>query len=96
MIWQADSDKISNSLCAFDLKFASGLTQAWCRHSEKSLKYILSCNHAQALFLIPPNEISSQSSTSLLKSCGRGGLNCRRVLGSFGEQQDSSFRNSCG
>lgn len=54
MIWQADSDKISNSLYAFDLKLASGLTQAWCRHNEKSLKCILCCNHAQVLFLIPP------------------------------------------
>lgn len=35
MIWQSDSDKISNSLCAFDLKLAPGLTQAWLKHSKK-------------------------------------------------------------
>lgn len=35
MIWQSDSDKISNSLYAFDLQLASGLTQAWFRHSKK-------------------------------------------------------------
>lgn len=35
MIWQPDLDKISNCLYAFDLKLASGLTQAWFRHSKK-------------------------------------------------------------
>jgi len=53
MIWQSDSDKISNSLCAFDLKLAPRLTQAWFRLGNKSLKYILHRNDAQALLLIP-------------------------------------------
>lgn len=78
MIWQSDSDKISNSLCAFDLKLASGLTQAWFRHSKK---------FSQVYLTPQPCPSPLPDSTRLIKispqpSCSSDSLKCRTVLGS--------------